>query len=272
MPVYAIGDVQGCFRQLEKLVSQLESETPAARFLFVGDLVNRGPQSLETLRFVRALGDRAVTVLGNHDLHLLAVSAGARRLHQRDTLQALLSAPDAEELLDWLRFCPLAHQEGRCLMVHAGVLPQWRADVAVSLAEEVQAVLRGDNWKPFMRDMYGDTPTRWDDALTGIPRLRCIINGLTRLRFCSAAGDMEWKNKGGPATAPAGFMPWFDVPGRKTRDVTVLFGHWSTLGLLLRPTLIGLDTGCVWGGALTAVRLADRACFQFPGEEGVAFD
>jgi bis(5'-nucleosyl)-tetraphosphatase (symmetrical) len=262
MMIYAIGDVQGCQEQLQALLEKVGSAIPHPKLWFAGDLVNRGPRSLEALRQVRALGDAAVAVLGNHDLHLLAIATGIRKQHKRDTLDSILSAPDRDDLIDWLRHRPLAHLECGHLLVHAGVLPQWTARQAVELAHEVERVLQGPDWIDFLREMYGNEPAKWDDALTGVERLRCIVNGMTRLRFCRPDGEMEFHAKEGTSKAPPGFMPWFDVPGRKTEDVTVVFGHWSTLGLMLRPDLVALDTGCVWGRQLTAVRLEDRAVFQ----------
>lgn len=262
MTIYAIGDVQGCGLQLQELLGRIEAVSPHSRLWFVGDLVNRGPLSLETLRLVRSLGESAVTVLGNHDLHLLAIAAGVRRQQRWDSLKDILDAPDRDELLDWLRCRPMAHFEDDHLLVHAGVLPQWSAERTVELAREVEAVLRGPDWVDFLHDMYGDQPARWDESLSGTGRLRCIVNGLTRLRFCSADGEMEFETKEGADSAPPGYMPWFDVPGRATEDVTVVFGHWSTLGLMLRPNLAALDTGCVWGRQLTALRLKDRAALQ----------
>ncbi len=263
MTTYALGDIQGCQPQLQELLAMIGRETPDTGLLFAGDLVNRGPASLEALRQVKSLGDRAVSVLGNHDLHLLAVACGIRPMKAGDSIQPILDAPDRDALIDWVRHRPMAHaiDEGM-LMVHAGVLPQWDMEKTLSLAHEVEMVLRGPDWKDFLAEMYGNTPDQWDDALTGSARLRCIVNGLTRLRFCTADGRMEFASKMGTETAPQGYMPWFDVPDRKTRQVTVVFGHWSTLGLMLRDNLVALDTGCVWGGKLTAVRLDDRALFQ----------
>lgn len=260
--IYAIGDLQGCYQSLVSLLARIDAATPHAKLIFVGDLVNRGPDSLATLRLIRSLGDRAQTVLGNHDLHLLAAAHGIRKLHRHDTLAQVLEAPDREELLDWLRQRPLALFEDGHLLVHAGVLPQWSATKALGLAREVEAVLQGPDWLAFLREMYGDQPARWDDALQGNDRLRCIVNALTRLRFCTEDGTMEIAAKGSTGITLPGYLPWFDVPGRQTADVTVVCGHWSTLGLKLLPNLIGLDTGCVWGGKLTAVRLRDRALFQ----------
>ncbi len=262
MTTYALGDIQGCQPQLRALLRMIEAETPGAKLLFAGDLVNRGPDSLGALRQVKELEDDAVTVLGNHDLHLLAVAAGIQKMKPGDSIQPVLDAPDRDELIDWLRYRPMAYTADNCLLVHAGVLPQWDLDKTMELAHEVELVLRSDDWTDFLREMYGNTPDRWDDGLTGAARLRCIVNGLTRLRFCTADGKMEFAAKMGKNDAPPGYLPWFDVPDRKTADVTVVFGHWSTLGLLLRERLIALDTGCVWGGKLTAVRLEDRALFQ----------
>jgi bis(5'-nucleosyl)-tetraphosphatase (symmetrical) len=262
MPTYAIGDLQGCHASLQALLERIEAADPGARLWFAGDLVNRGPQSLATLRQVMALGTRATVVLGNHDLHLLAVAHGIRGLHRSDTMAEILAAPDSDELLDWLRHRPLAHWADGHLLGHAGVLPQWSAQQTRALAGEVESALRGAGWVDFLREMYGNTPLRWDDALQGSARLRCVVNGLTRLRFCSADGEMEFAAKEGLDAAPPGFMPWFEVPRRQTADVTVVFGHWSTLRLMLRPNLIALDTGCVWGGRLTALRLHDRQVLQ----------
>jgi len=262
---FAIGDVQGCLDGLLSLVDRIDrretSGTPA-RLWLVGDLVNRGPQSLATLRWAIANEHRITAVLGNHDLHLLAVAAGIRPLHRSDTLAEILAAPDVAELLDWVRRRPLAHLENGHLMVHAGVLPQWSAQRTLELAAEVQQVLAGPRWTDFLRVMYGNEPARWDDRLSGADRLRVIVNSLTRLRFCTPQGTMDFKAKQGADSPPAGHLPWFDVPGRASTDVTVVFGHWSTLGLVMRPNLLALDTGCVWGGALTAVRLADRSIAQ----------
>lgn len=235
------------------LLEQLPADTDIR---FVGDLVNRGPASLETLRIVRDLGDRAQSVLGNHDIHLLAVAAGVRKKGKSDTFDDILSAPDSDELLQWLRHRPMALQEDGFLMVHAGVLPHWSAAQVIDLAMEVEEQLRGPNWQDFLAGVFGNSVDRWDDSLRGIERHRVVVNALTRLRFCSAHGVMDLKTKEGLGKAPAGVMPWFDVPGRRTADVTIVCGHWSTLGLFMRPDLMALDTGCVWGGKLTAARLA----------------
>lgn len=255
---WAIGDLQGCCAALDQLLAHPELRDERTRLWFVGDLVNRGPQSLATLRRVRELGERAITVLGNHDLHLLGIAAGARSAKDGDTLSDILEAPDAGDWIDWLRHRPLAHREHGHLLVHAGLLPAWTADAAAALAREVEAVLRGPDWRRFMHAMYGNTPDHWRDDWQGFDRWRVIVNALTRLRFCTPEGVMDFEVKESAGAAPPGLLPWFDAPGRRSADTTVVFGHWSTLGLLDRPKLLALDTGCVWGRSLTAVRLGDR--------------
>jgi len=257
--LYAIGDLQGCAGCARQLIEQLPSD---ARLVFVGDLVNRGPDSLGALRLVRALGERAVAVLGNHDLHLLAVHAGIRPMHDDDTMQDILDAPDAQELIDWVRTRPLAHQEQGALFLHAGVLPQWNLAQTLAHAREVEAQLRAPNYRDFLATMYGNRPVQWSEGLQGADRLRCILNALTRVRFLSLAGAMDLKLKGSVASAPAGWVPWFAHPERATRDTTIIFGHWSTLGLMISDNAIGLDTGCVWGGKLTALEWPSRAITQ----------
>lgn len=262
MPTYVVGDLQGCFRSLQALLDSISFEPADDRLWLVGDLVNRGPDSLAVLRFIKALGERAVTVLGNHDLHLLAVATSFERVKRDDTLSEILAAPDRDELLDWLRNRPLAHFEQDVLMVHAGLLPQWTAVDACALASEVEAALRGAQWREFLRNMYGNQPDRWSADLRGNDRLRVIVNALTRVRLCNAEGAMEFAHKGALAGAPSGFMPWFEVPGRASADTRIVFGHWSALGLVRRPNVLGLDTGCLWGRRLTAFRLEDRKLFQ----------
>jgi len=259
---FVIGDVQGCADELHHLLAQIDASSPNSQLVFVGDLVNRGPASLQTLRLVKAMGSRARMVLGNHDLHLLAAAHQVRAPAPSDTINDILTAPDREELLDWLRHQPLALMVNDWLCVHAGVLPQWAAAQVLSLASEVEARLQAPDWIDFLHAMYGNHPARWSDALEGQERLRCIVNALTRLRFCSADGEMEFTTKEGPGAPPAGFMPWFDVPGRRTAQVPIVFGHWSTLGILQRQYLFGLDSGCVWGGKLSALRLSDRRLTQ----------
>ena len=262
MATYAIGDVQGCLDALAQLLEAFGFDRKRDRLWFVGDLVNRGPDSLGTLRLVKDLGDGAVTVLGNHDFHLLAVAAGKAKQHRSDTLAQVLAAPDREELLTWLRHRPLLHVEDGWAMVHAGLLPQWSIPAALQLAREVEAALRGTAWKEFLAELYGDTPDRWSDNLRGADRLRVIVNAMARMRFCSADGAIELRTKGETANAPPGYFPWFDAPGTVSREHTLICGHWSTLGLKLRADLLALDSGCVWGGSLSAVRLEDRKLFQ----------
>lgn len=250
-----MGDVQGCDEALARLLQTIDFSPSRDTLCFLGDLVNRGPDSLAVLRRLTALQGAARCVLGNHDLHALAVATAVRRPSRMDTLDQLLQAPDGGGLLEWLRQQPLALQAHGVLMVHAGVLPQWSAADTLARAREVETVLQGPDWRVFLEQMYGNTPARWDDGLLGVDRLRVIVNALTRLRFCSADGTMEFETKEGADAAPAGFMPWFDVPGRRTAADVVAFGHWSTLGWLARPDVIALDSGCVWGGCLTALRL-----------------
>jgi bis(5'-nucleosyl)-tetraphosphatase (symmetrical) len=274
MKTYVIGDLQGCHEQALSMLDRIRAHAAEVgvaepAILFAGDLINRGPDSLATLRHVRKLcmasGGLIDSVLGNHDLHLLAVAYGIRPEHKSDTLADILHAPDREELIDWLRRRPLAIQVQGHVLVHAGLLPQWSADEAIALAGEVQQMLRGpdDSFAEFLAEMYGNLPDQWSDDLRGADRLRCIINAMTRLRFCSADGVMDFKMKeSGTAEEGSGLMPWFDVPGRRSARDTVVFGHWSALGLTLKPNLIGLDSGCVWGGQLSAVCLEERSVLQ----------
>lgn len=262
MATYAIGDIQGCFSELQALLAKVGFNASADRLWLVGDLVNRGPESLAVLRFVRGLGKSAVTVLGNHDLHLIALAAGHARPRADDTLAEVLDAADADELVGWLRTQPLVHAEDRYLMVHAGLLPQWTAAKARELAGEVENALRGPDVAQFLAAMYGGQPNSWDESLEGADRLRVIVNAMTRMRFCTRHGEMEFRAKGETTAAPQGYLPWFDVPDRASRDMTIVCGHWSALGLLVRPDLCSLDSGCVWGGRLTAFRLEDAQVFQ----------
>ena len=264
MTRYAVGDVQGCDGELRALLARLKFSADRDELWFVGDLVNRGPGSLAALRLVHALRANATVVLGNHDLHLLAVACGARRRRSSDTLDDVLAAADREPLLEWLLQRPLAHAAGADLLVHAGVVPQWTAALTVSLAAEVSAAMRRDPYALF-RQMYGNEPERWDERLSGSERLRFIINVLTRLRVCTADGRVDISLKSGPPPASSPLRPWFEHANRATRDVRVIFGHWSALGLVARAGVIGLDTGCVWGGALTAIDLdSDRPPVSVP--------
>ncbi|HEY0064069.1 MAG TPA: symmetrical bis(5'-nucleosyl)-tetraphosphatase [Telluria sp.] len=268
MKTYAIGDLQGCAHEARVLLNRItEDANGPARILFVGDLINRGPESLSALRQVVALsnetGGRVDALLGNHDLHLLAVACGAQQRSRSDTLDEILAAPDCDELIAWLRQRPMAIMAAGHLLVHAGVLPQWDAPKTLALAAEVEAALRGPDWVGFLGQMYGNTPDRWDDSLRGVERLRCIVNALTRMRLCTADGVMDFKEKES-AHAPAGsnLMPWFEVPGRLSEGQAIVFGHWSARGLVLQNDVIGLDSGCVWGGKLTAVCLDDRTLLE----------
>ncbi len=263
MPNYAIGDVQGCFKSLRKLLKNLQFNPTHDRLWFVGDLVNRGPDSLAVLRYIKDLGSAAVTVLGNHDLHLLAIWAGVTKAHQKDTLDEVLSAPDCNELLTWLRFRSMIHQENGFLMVHAGLLPQWTASQAVTLAHEVETALQKDNFVDVLPYIYfRDSPANWGKNLSYHGRLGITTNVLTRLRVCSAKGLPDFSFKGPPTEAADGLIPWFDTPGRATSQETIIFGHWSALGLYVQDRLLGLDAGCVWGREMIALRLEDLTIFR----------
>lgn len=257
MAIYAIGDVQGCCDELEQLLTNLRIDADRDEVWFVGDLVNRGPRSLDTLRLVRSLGRTATVVLGNHDIHLIALASGNRSRARDRELADVLDAPDGHELVDWLRHRPLAHYrpELNTLMVHAGVPPQWDPLLTVKLAREVEQALRGGQCAEYIRDLYGEQPDRWLPTLAGQDRLRFITNCLTRMRYCEADGRLDLKENCAPGLQAAGLRPWFDLPGRQTAMVRVVFGHWASLGLLQRDNLLCIDTGCVWGRKLTAVRL-----------------
>lgn len=257
MAVYAIGDIQGCYDELRKLLDLLAFEPGRDRLWFVGDLVNRGPKSLEVLRFVKGLGGSAISVLGNHDLHLLALAAGNTKHKDADSLDPVLKAPDRDELMHWLRHLPLLHSDNALgfHMLHAGLPPQWDMATASACARELEAALQGDEHLAFLLDMYGNKPKKWSPALKGIDRLRFITNCFTRLRYCDQAGNLRLKEKGPPGSQKAGLIPWFEHPQRASRDARIVFGHWSTLGYHIANNTWALDTGCLWGGALTALRL-----------------
>ena len=252
---YLIGDVQGCDDALGRLLDACGFSPSRDHLVLLGDLVNRGPSSLAVLRRMRSLEGSATCLLGNHDLHLLAVAQGVRQPHRGDTFGDVLDDPEREDWLAWLRGRPLAHQECGWLCVHAGVPPQWDAAQTLALAAEVQEVLRGPHGSAFIQALYGDEPARWDDALTGHARLRFIVSALTRTRFVDERGTLEFKTKEAAGAAPPGHTPWYEAPGRRSAGTPIAFGHWSTLGLLERAELLALDTGCVWGGCLTAVRV-----------------
>ena len=259
MATYAIGDIQGCCDELEALLERVGFDSGHDRLWFVGDLVNRGPKSLQVLRFVRGLGDRAIVVLGNHDLHLVTQHEGFERRRKDDTFGDVLEAPDVKELVAWLRTRPMMHAEGNYAMVHAGLLPQWTIEEAVRLGTEVETALAAANYRDFLAHMYGGKPERWDNALAGWDRLRVIVNAMTRMRFCTPEGAMQFHSNG--AETPAGYTAWYEA---RKDEKTILFGHWSALGLKLTDRIAGLDSGCVWGGALSALRLEDRWLAQVP--------
>lgn len=275
MALYCIGDIQGCDSALGRLLDEIGFSASRDTVYLLGDLVNRGPESAAVLRRCMQQGDALRPLLGNHDLHLLAAAHGARKPSRKDTLEQVLKADDRDAMLDWLRQQPLMrthlHAGERLAMVHAGLLPAWTVDEALALAGEVQQVLRGPGLSDFLHQMYGNGPDRWDPALTGMDRLRTIVNAMTRLRFCSADGVMDFESTESAQKPPEGLMPWFDVPGRRAAGALLAFGHWSTLGLLNRPDTLALDTGCVWGGCLSAMRfgasLADRELLQVHCEQ-----
>ncbi len=269
MATYAIGDVQGGVDELQQLLREI-GFSRNDRLWFVGDLVNRGPKSLEVLRFVRSLGTQAVTILGNHDLHLVAQHEGVERARIDDSFTDVLDAPDRAELVDWLRRRPLMHIEGDFAMVHAGLLPQWSRTRAAGLAREVEAALVAPDYRGFFAHMYGSHPDRWSEDLAGWDRLRVIVNAMTRMRFCTREGKMEFRAKG--KDVPQGYLPWYET--RPPERGLLLCGHWSALGLKVTPQVALLDSGCVWGGALTALRLEDRFVYQVtcPGYQEAAGD
>ena len=261
MTRYAIGDVQGCYEELRALVARLGFKSDCDELWFTGDLVNRGPKSLEVLRYVRSLGHNAITVLGNHDLHLLAMALGSKRkLKSGDTLDEILHARDRDVLLEWLLARPLVHFDAGHgdLLVHAGLVPQWNAGTAVELAREVESALATDA-RALFDQMYGDQPDRWSASLIGTDRLRFAINVFTRMRICTREGRIDLKMKGPPSAVRLPWRPWFEFENRQSRDVRVIFGHWSALGLVRSHGVIALDTGCVWGGTLTALDLDTQA-------------
>lgn len=262
MSIFVVGDIQGCYQELEQMLSMIQFDKAKDKLWLVGDLVNRGANSLSVLRLIKSMGDAAVTVLGNHDLHLLAVAAGVAELHHSDTLDEILAAPDRDELLTWLRQQRMLHVQNNFVLLHAGLLPEWNVAQAQQLAHEVEQSLRGPDYVTFLEKMYGNTPNHWSDTLKGYNRLRVITNALTRMRICSLRGEMQFKFKGELGDVPEDYLPWFDIPQRTSADATVIFGHWSALGLIVKPNVIALDTGCLWGGMLTAIRLEDRKLFQ----------
>jgi len=270
MATWAIGDIQGCFSTLERLLVRAGFDASRDRLWLVGDLVNRGPRSLEVLRWARWLGDAATIVLGNHDLKLLAVASGVAKLRKSDTLDDVFAAPDHHELIEWLASRPLAHREGDRMMVHAGLLPQWTAGQAMELAGEASEWLRGPRRAEFLEALRGDIPTSWSKGLSGMTRAVVTTCALTRVRAVTKDGAMLADFSAEPDKIPRGASPWFDAPRRRSRDVRVVIGHWSALGLLVRPDVAALDTGCVWGRSLTALRLDDDHVIQEPARDGAS--
>lgn len=269
MSTYVIGDIQGCYDEMRYLLDQVSFDPATDQVWFVGDLINRGPKNLHTLRFVRSLGKSAVIVLGNHDLHFLAVSHGIRKPMRRDTFEDLLAAADFEEIVDWLRHLPLIHHDKKrnCIMVHAGLPPQWSLNKAISMAQEVEERLRGKNYVDFLAHMYGDEPDCWHDDLKGFDRLRVITNYFTRLRYCKKNGQMEFIHK--ENIAPKGFLPWFQYKRSKPEGLRIVFGHWASLeGETGVKDVFAMDTGCVWGRQMTLMNLKNQrriSCDSFQG-------
>ncbi|NOQ35278.1 MAG: symmetrical bis(5'-nucleosyl)-tetraphosphatase [Methylococcaceae bacterium] len=259
MATYAIGDIQGCYDDLLRLLDVINFDPDKDTLWFAGDLVNRGAKSLETLRFVKGLGDKAVSVLGNHDLHLLAIAFLNKKSKKKDTLNGILNAPDRDELLDWLRKRPVFHYNNDYCLLHAGLPPQWNFAQTKAMAVLLEQALQGDNHIDFFKAMYGDLPNIWSDDLQGLERLRFILNCFTRLRYCDAQGHLDFNHKDKPSTQPAHLQPWFTVESRKSVDMKIIFGHWSTLGFYEGNNCYGIDTGCLWGGQLTALKLGDKA-------------
>ncbi|MGZ5052522.1 MAG: symmetrical bis(5'-nucleosyl)-tetraphosphatase [Methylobacter sp.] len=258
MAIYAIGDIQGCFDELLRLLDAISFNEHTDQLWFAGDLVNRGPKSLETLRFVKSLGDAAVTVLGNHDLHLLAASCAPKIARKKDSLLPVLEAPDCDELIGWLRCQPLFHYNDEFCLLHAGLPPQWDFKKTQKMASLVEKVLRGPDFRVFLKQMYGDKPNVWTSDLKGIERLRFIVNCFTRMRYCDAHGRMDFIHNGPPGSQPKNLMPWFEAPKRKNASMRIVFGHWSSLGYYEGSNCYGIDTGCLWGGQLTALKLGEQ--------------
>lgn len=268
MAIYAIGDVQGCFDELLRLLDFIAFNENTDQLWFAGDLVNRGPKSLETLRFVKGLGDAATTVLGNHDMHLLAASCTQKIAQKKDSLTQVLEAPDRDELIDWLRHRPLFHYNDDFCLVHAGLPPQWDFKKTKKMAALVEQTLRSPDYPVFLKQMYGNKPNVWSSSLKGTARLRFIINCFTRMRYCDANGKLDFANSGPPGSQPKGLMPWFEVPKRKNAEMRIICGHWSTLGYYEGQNFYAIDTGCLWGGQLTALKLGEtvqRFSIDCPG-------
>ena len=268
MAIYAIGDVQGCFDELMRLLDLIQFNENSDQLWFAGDLVNRGPKSLETLRFVKNLGDAAVTVLGNHDMHLLAAFCAHKIALKKDALTQVLEAPDCEELIDWLRFRPLFHYNKDYCLIHAGLPPQWDFKKIRKMANLVEDTLKSPEYPIFLKQMYGNKPNVWSPDLKGVARLRFIVNCFTRMRYCDINGKLDFTNSGPIGSQPKGLMPWFEVPNRKSSSLRIICGHWSTLGYYEGSNCYAIDTGCLWGGQLTAIKLGEvveRFSIDCPG-------
>ena len=270
MNIYAIGDIQGCYDELRHLLDTIAFDSDKDQLWFCGDLVNRGPKSLETLRFVKDLGNAAITVLGNHDLHLLAVANQQKATKPKDSLNPILAAPDRKELLDWLRYQPLFHYNDDFCLIHAGLPPQWGFKKIKKMAKKAERVLRSPDYIAFLKRMYGNEPDIWSKDLTGMDEIRFIINCFTRMRYCDANGKLDFSNNGPLGSQPKNLMPWFEVPSRKSADLKIIFGHWSTLGFHQKDNCFCIDTGCLWGGQLTALKLGKevkRISIDCPGRK-----
>jgi len=264
MATYAVGDIQGCYDELQRLLEHIQFDPSTDNLWLVGDLINRGPNSLGVLRFVRSLGKSAISVLGNHDLHTLAVANGHLKYHRNDNIDDILQASDRDELTHWLRHLPLLHHDPglNFTMIHAGLPPQWDLATARRCAKEVETILQSDNHVEFLDRMYGNEPDQWDEKLKGWDRLRFITNCFSRLRYCDVQGRLALEEKGKPGSQAPGLMPWFEVPNRNNADMRIVFGHWSTLGSVDSNTIYPVDTGCLWGDSLTALRLEDCEVFS----------
>ena len=267
MATYAIGDIQGCYHAFQALLERIDFNLKTDTLWLVGDLINRGSGSLEVLRWCYQHQGCIQTVLGNHDLHAIAVAHGVRKPSRSDTLQLIFDAPDGDALLKWLRHQPLIVSNDDYLMVHAGLLPQWQPSEAIALAKEVEAALQSEDYGAFLSNMYGDSPNYWHEDLTGYSRLRAITNAMTRMRVCTPGGELDFNFKGELADVPKGLVPWFDLPNRASKNQSIIFGHWSALGLQQRENVFALDTGCLWGGVLTAMCLETQLITQVPSSK-----
>lgn len=267
MATYAIGDIQGCYKTLKRLLKRISFNRKQDRIFLVGDLVNRGPNSLDVLRWAKDSDRQVVAVLGNHDLHLLAIALGVSTRFSKKTLEHILRAKDRDDLLEWLVKRPLIHKEGRLVLVHAGILPAWSIDEAMKNVHKTEKLIRSKKAAEFLKAWHKSDASKWSDNLEGFERHAVVLNACTRMRLCRNLKEMDLSFTGPPEDAPAGLKPWFGISGRKSVDHTVIFGHWSALGVRVAHNVIALDSGCVWGGTLTALRLEDGAIFSEPSAE-----